>query len=205
LSVSLFLFLLSWLASPAASAALVRYDLDSLVKKSDLIVRGRVVAQESYRGTFPGFGEVILTEVTIEVAGVWKGILEPETDGKRRVRVQLLGGQIGDEWQLVPESPRYALHEEVLVFARRWREELWTTGWLQGKYRVVEADDGSATIEGARGAPLPNGTRLDRLETEVERRVSAPSTPSPSTPAPSGPGPSSTPADDPDASSGGAR
>src|SRR5690606_41433473 len=74
LSVSLFLFLPSWPASPAASAALVRYDLDSLVKKSDLIVRGRVVAQESYRGTFPGFGEVILTEVTIEVAGVWKGI-----------------------------------------------------------------------------------------------------------------------------------
>lgn len=186
------------LGAPSLDAAVLPYDLDSLVSRSELIVRGRVTGLESFWGSFPGFGPVILTEVTIEIRELWKGSVDADSKGVRRVRVRLLGGKIGDEWQSCPESPRFESGEEVVVFLRRFRDEVWTTGWFQGKYRVVEAAGRPLSIRGARGAPLPAGTTLDALHGAVDERTAR--TPPPSTSStPSG---SASPPPTTDASSG---
>lgn len=176
------------LAGSAARAALVPYDAERLVDRSSRVVLGRVTAVESRwgrMGRMGRMGPVILTDVTIEVAEHWKAPVDAGTP--RTVVVRLLGGEVEGTWQLCPESPEFERGEDVVVFARPWRGDLWVTGWLQGKYRVVRDEDGVARLRGAAGAPLPRGTSVAELRTWVAARLrSGSGTDDGDAPAPSG-------------------
>jgi len=150
-------------------AALVKYDLETLSDKSLYVVCARVTGLESFEGRFGNQGPVILTDVSLDVQETWKS---PDA-GKiaNKITVRLLGGQIGDEWQRCPESPRYTLGEEVLVFVRRFRGKLWTTGWLQGKYRLTRNFSDVRVVEGKNGLPLRSKRPLPDVEREVREFV----------------------------------
>lgn len=147
------------LGGPAASAAVLRYDLASLARRSSLILTGEVVEMESFRAEYPGIGEVILTDVRVRVERMVKGETEDE-----EVTVRVLGGRIGTTFQVCPESARYEKGEKVLVFLREHDGALWNAGWFQGKYRVL--DDGG-TVEGRKGLPLAENAALSDLETRL--------------------------------------
>lgn len=149
--------------APRSQAAVVAYDIDALVNRSEFIVCGRVVAIESYWGSIGELGPVILTDVTLEVSEAWKG--NPEGG---RITLQLLGGRIGDRWQYCAESPRFASGEEVLVFARKYAGRLWATGWAQGKYRIVaDRDRGTREVVGRKSGPIEGRTALESLRGRV--------------------------------------
>lgn len=185
-------------ASRDATAALVRYDVPSLARRSSLIICGKVTEIRSYWGMYGKLGPLILSDVTLRVDEVWKG--EP---AGTEVTVQLLGGRIGDRWQWCPDSPTFEKDEEVLVFLKKRRGKLWTTGWIQGKYRLARDASGSRRVRSVRGLPLGPDEPLSSVKLEVERWIAGrPSTDGggervPTPQAPSGTGASSNGAVDP--------
>jgi hypothetical protein len=154
---------------PAAKAALIPLDLEQLSVSSSRIVCGEVIEVRSYWGRLLDLGEVILTDVRIRVDETWKGAVEKE------ITVQLLGGRIGERWQYCPESPRFQRGEKVLLFARSWNQKLWTTGWLQGKYRLLETPNG-LEVEGKErhpvAAPEPLPLLRERVKTILRLKAS---------------------------------
>jgi len=148
-----------------ASAAVVAYDLEGLALRSSVIATGEVTALRSFRGPYLDLGEVVFTDVTLEITAWWKGT--PATGGSSstgQMTLRVLGGQIGTARQLCPDSARYAVGERVLVFLREYQGALWNTGWFQGKYAL--ADDG-ATVLGVPGRPVPTDLPLLALEVAV--------------------------------------
>ena len=146
-------------ARPAA-AALVKLSFEELTQRSQVIVTGEVVEMRSYRAPFAGGGECIYTDVTLRVEGTLKG------KQAATVTVQVLGGQIGEEWQVCLEAPRYRLGEKVLVFLRDDKGTLRNTGWIQGKYEVIAA---SGAVRGKRQLPIEADVPLAAIRDEVRR------------------------------------
>lgn len=119
---------------------------EELLGRSRHVVSGEVVSLESYRGRFLDAGEAIFTDVTIRVLGAFQGGPFGGT-----VTVQVLGGRVGDDVEVCPDSPRYEVGERVLVFLREHNGRLWNTGWHRGKLRLGEAGP-------ALGAPGETGS-----------------------------------------------
>jgi hypothetical protein len=114
---------------------------------------------------------VILSDVTIAVEETWKGAAEKRENGENgEITIQLLGGRIGERWQYCADSPRYRAGEEVLVFARQWHERLWTTGWLQGKYRLARSAGGDCVI-GKKKCPIDRTVSMEALRDRVRAIV----------------------------------
>jgi hypothetical protein len=169
--VLLSIVVLDIIAPSVAEAALRPLNLEQLTDKSGFIVCGEVVEVKSLWGSLDGRGRVLLTNVRIRVSDVWKDtpgrrveiLRKKGPDGKttanariEEITVQYLGGAIGQRWQLCPESPRYEKGEKVVVFARVLNGRLWTTGWIQGKYRLAHQRSGGKTIQMVAGhAQLP--------------------------------------------------
>ncbi|MCZ6793375.1 MAG: hypothetical protein O7J95_07160 [Planctomycetota bacterium] len=166
------LALLVFAGGPGARAALVPYDLEQLSVRSTHIVCGKVTKVESYWGMMGQLGPVILTDVTLRVEERWKG--DPRAT---EITVQFLGGKIGDRWQWCAESPRFEIGEEVLLFARPWNGRLWTSGWIQGKFRIERRSvPGSrpedpprteASVRGRKGLPVAKRERLADVRSRV--------------------------------------
>lgn len=154
-------------------AALVPYDLEKLSRKSRFVICGKVTRLNSYWGKLGNLGPVILTDATIRIQETWKG----KKRKGQEITVQLLGGQIGELRQWCPESPTFQVGEEVLLFARPWNGRLWTSGWIQGKFRLSRRATGSGAREGAREMVVEGRRdlpirRLEKLSA-VKSRVQA--------------------------------
>ncbi len=147
-----------------ARAALIKLDLDRLVGKSRLVVCGEVTGLKSHWTDVPKIGRIIVTDVTVRVTEAWKG-----SPGKE-VTVRLYGGRVGDDWVMCVESPRYSIGEKVLVFARDWRGRLWTTGWLQGKFTLVETRAGTQVV-GSSELPIESVKPLGTVREDVRRCI----------------------------------
>ena len=178
-----------------AETALVSLSLEQLTARSGFVVRGEVLDVKSRWGALGGHGRVLLTDVRIRVSEVWKDtpghrpeILRRRSEGGttaahakiEEITVQYLGGVIGQRWQLCPESPRYEKGEQVLVFARVLQGRLWTTGWMQGKYRVGHQRSAGRTVAVVAGDPrLPVHTTqpLSDLRARVRAIVARRETP----------------------------
>jgi len=183
--------LLATLASNTASAALRKISFESMVAKSKFIVVGQVVSMGSRWDNLADTGEVMMTDVRIKVEEVWKDSLDrrkdivrpaKSSDGPtiRELTVQFLGGQIGDRWQRCPESPKYQVGERVVLFVRIIDGRLWTTGWLQGKYRFHrdkitgrngEPDRVYETVMGKAQLPISINTPLATLRDRVQKTI----------------------------------
>ena len=169
------LILVAFLAQIAFSSslwgALLPINLDKLTKKSKVVVCGEVVGMDSYWTDIPKLGRVIVTEVRVRVSEIWKGSLGVNKNSGNEITVKLFGGKVGDEWQMCLESPKYDIGEKVLVFARNWQGEgLWTTGWLQGKFKLLETKSG-IQVEGKKHLPITKIERLEAMRDKVRSLV----------------------------------
>jgi hypothetical protein len=174
----------SLMAPVPARAALVPLSLGELAGKSTSVVTGEVTALRSYRAPFHHLGEVIFTDVTVRVESVLKG--EPEI---KEITIQVLGGKIGRAFQLCPDSARYEMGEKVLVFVREYNGRIWNTGWLQGKYRLIEPSNTESSGPGSAGGVLVKVDAGLPIESDVplETLKAALKTPAPSSPGPGAP------------------
>jgi len=167
------LLLIAGSGPPPSEAAVVQYDLEKLTQRSELIVRGEVIGIRSHWGTIGELGPLILTEVTVRVSEKWKGSL-PGGEIADEIKVQLLGGRIGERWQFCADSPRFTKGEQVLLFARKWRGALWTTGWTQGKYQLAESREKVLQVLGKKRCPIETTLPLATLRTKVRDIIQKP-------------------------------
>jgi hypothetical protein len=146
---------------------LVPYNFSILVEKSKHIVTGEVVNIHAYWAPFHDLGQVIHSDVTLRITRVLKSA-GAEVREETELTIQILGGQVGAARQICLESAEYELGEKVLVFVREYNGKLWTTGWLQGKFRLTE--DGS-TVRGGPTLPIRRDLPLSSVETLVDYYV----------------------------------
>jgi hypothetical protein len=98
--------------SPAAASTFRHLSMDELVRNSDAVVLGTVVARQA-RFASDDSGR-ILTDVRVHVAESVLG----STEGSDVV-VTVLGGEIGDQGQRVHGAPTFETGEEVVLFLQR--------------------------------------------------------------------------------------
>lgn len=135
-SLSLSLMLAAALSLPLAARATVvlPVDLETLARRADVIVKGRVRAAESRRSAD---GKQIHTVTRVEVASAVKG--EPA----RTIEVRTRGGTIGDLTQVAHGEAELVAEEEVYLFLRRAGEKRYTVeSHALGKFSVQRGPDG---------------------------------------------------------------
>lgn len=122
----------------AGATTLLREDVASLSRDSDVIARGTVRRVES-RWTQDRMR--IVTEVEILITETLKGA--PGTT----VTILQPGGRVGDLVQRVSGLASFSQGEEVVVFLeRRPGERYLVSGMAQGKFRVERSSDGTAAF-----------------------------------------------------------
>jgi hypothetical protein len=104
-------------------------------------------------------GGTIYTYVTIEVSSVLKGVIS-----ERQIVLKQAGGMVGDIGLEVSGQSRFAMGEEVLVFAEvRPRDfTLYTTALWQGKWTIG--------VDGATGRRFAARAVPDAVNGEIDRR-----------------------------------
>jgi hypothetical protein len=152
-----------------ARAAVLPLSFEELTKRSKYIVTGEVVELRSYMAPFKGGGECMFTDVKIRIDSVLKG-----KPAGAEVTVQILGGRIGDAWQVCLEAPRYKQGEKVLAFLREENGKLSNTGWCQGKYPIVqEGQQGQPCARGKGNLPIAGDVPLTTIRDQVRLFSSA--------------------------------
>lgn len=138
-SLSLSLLLVAALALPLAARATVvlPVDLETLARRADLIVRGKVRAAASRRSAD---GKQIHTLTRVEIASAVKG--EPA----RTLEVRTRGGTIGDLTQVAHGEAEFAADEEVWLFLRRAGGRYTVESHALGKFTVVRGPDGAERV-----------------------------------------------------------
>lgn len=101
---------------------------DDSIRKADVIVRGRVAAETSFRHADGG----IYTDITVAVRRVLKGSMVPST-----VVVRQPGGIVGTEGEYYAGIGTFSLDEEVLLFLNPGPEGVFgLTDFALGKFHV---------------------------------------------------------------------
>jgi hypothetical protein len=104
-------------------------NLKSIVKRSEVIVRGKVSEAIS---KWDKENSRILTKVSIDVLENYKG---PETS---KLVITHLGGEVGETGELYSHEPKFTQDEEVLIFAQKDKENnLRITKGHEGKFKVT--------------------------------------------------------------------
>jgi hypothetical protein len=133
-SVLLLVALSALVLAPVAHATtLKRLDLNALVQRAEVVVRGEVkeVTTLLERGK-------VFTTVVVKVDKVLKG--QPG----EAVTLRLIGGRHGDLVTLVHGQPQFKQGEQVVLFLERSRPErpFMVVGMAQGKFTVTTDKDG---------------------------------------------------------------
>jgi len=138
---------LALLASAAPASASVALDLsiEQLTAKADVVVRGKVVGQESAWTR----GGRIVTTVHLAVEAALKG----QSSGT--VALEHLGGHVGDIGQQISGEVAFQNGEEVVVFLRAPKQP-------GSKYRVVGMSQGKFHLT-HQGASIIAKQSLDGL------------------------------------------
>ena len=128
------LFFLAILLVPAASTqatTLVRLSLEQLSQAATVVIRGRVLAQESRWN--PAHTQIV-TRTTVQVVQSVKG------DVPSQVVIDQPGGAVGNVRVRVTGTVFFRAQDEFYLFlepARRDASEFLLVGMLQGAYRIV--------------------------------------------------------------------
>ena len=138
-------FALAALVGTASASQFARFDRDTQVRGSELILRGRVGTVSAH---WNQAHSAIFSDAEVTVDEVWKGI--PESD---RVTVRVLGGTVGTVRLEVDGAPQFAAGEEVVLFLRRTDGAYTPWGMVFGKFRIV----GTRTAAVAVGLESPSG------------------------------------------------
>jgi hypothetical protein len=124
------LALLSSFASPAQASVVRRVPLATLVQRSDTVVRGRVLAQQS---GWDSARRQIFTDVEIDVVERYKNGGAPA-----RLRVRHLGGSVDGVTMHTLGEVAFVTGEEVVLFLARSSSGAYRSVALaQGKWRIV--------------------------------------------------------------------
>ncbi len=147
--------------SDAAATIAVKLDVDGLTTSADAVLMGRVKGLQSRWE-----GSRIITEVEVEVAMPVMG----KVDVGQVVKVQVLGGRVGDLAQAVSGTAAFVPGEDVMLFVERpasLANVNRVVGMSQGKYSVVKGPDermwAVRDLSGLTLAdvePAPDGQRL---------------------------------------------
>jgi hypothetical protein len=143
-----FVVLLAFFLSNSLEATTVeRLSLDTLVKKSNRIVIGKV---RSSRTFWTSDRKLILTNYTIEVQETIKG------QDASTVEITTIGGKIGDLTLHVAGMPQFEKDENAVVFVEKSGIYSTVVGLGQGKFAISNGE-GSNDV---RGLDLPDGSQV---------------------------------------------
>ena len=121
-------------ALPAAASTFLHMSTRELVTQADALVRGRVVALESF---WSESGRLIVTEATIEVEQTILG------EAPATVTVRTAGGRVGDVIVEAHGFPSFEQDEHVLLYLEDSEDGTYRVlGYQQGQFRVVRRLDG---------------------------------------------------------------
>lgn len=177
------IFLLAAGALPSPATVVVRLSAEQLVQGAAVVVHGRVARVWS---AWDAGRTTIWTHYEVDVADAWKG------SPGRTLTISEPGGEVDGVHMTVPGAPRYAVGEEIVVFAQPVPNGyLRTRGWAQGRLLVesapgspsgkrVRSDLGGALLadppegKGRPSSSAPfNGRDLDELRRRVRALVAA--------------------------------
>jgi hypothetical protein len=141
--------------SPVYGTLVPRLSFEELVGQSEAVVHGRVV---SVHVAWDADHASIWTHYEVQVDDSLKG-----TPGAL-VAIQEPGGELDGLRMEIVGAPRYAVGEEVIVFAAQTPGGLRTCGWGQGRFVVdgevgqkrVRNDRGAIQLVSPQGRPLPS-------------------------------------------------
>ena len=162
------------LASPALATTVRRLSLSEMTGKAEHVVQARAISNDV---TFNESDGYYYTVTTFEVVEKAKGPLRPG----ELLEIEIIGGRPpGGEWAtIVAEAPRFAIGEEVVLFATPGRGQLrYLAGFFQGAVRLQRGEGGGMVLRSAPPEFLPEGGRiahraadLDSLAVPVARQT----------------------------------
>ena len=142
---------LAWLSVCRSGATtVIPPDFSTLVESSTRVVQATVAGSESAWVSQGGY-RVIKTWVTFHVSEHVKGDSQPAT-----LKLEFLGGRVGEEEMRVEGSPRFAVGEEVILFvANNGVDACPLVGWGHGVYGIrTDAATGEKRVHRINGTPL---------------------------------------------------
>jgi hypothetical protein len=140
------------------NALYIKYSFADLVKRADLVVRGKVIKCESYWGSLPWDinSRIIFTKTTIQITECFKG----ET-GKNEIVIETQGGEIGDVGLKVEDMPRFEPNEDVILFLYPQDSK--------GIRTVVNFDNGKYTLQ--QGKVVQNNETVSQFISKIKQAV----------------------------------
>lgn len=134
------IFSLSFLGTISLATTFQRLTLEELVRRADLVVRGRVREIASHEAPDRS---VITTAVILFVEEQWKG---PKVSG---ITLEYPGGSAGGITLRVTDIPQFSRAEEVILFLKQHEDgQLATIGGKQGKFTIkTDLQSGRAMVE----------------------------------------------------------
>ena len=141
------------MALPVAARAtmIAPLGLDDLVHRAERIAYARV---ESQAARWTADHSAIYTEVTLRVLQPMKGNAMAAGDTITLLRE---GGVVDGIGMKVSGAATFVVGEEVVVFAERRGQALWTVGMAQGKMHVAEVDGRKLVMRQLSGLAFVNG------------------------------------------------
>ena len=144
------------LASPALATTVRRLSLSEMTGKAEHVVQARAIANDVTLDESDGY---YYTVTTFEVIDKAKGPLRPG----ELLEVEIIGGHPpGGEWAtIVADAPRFAIGEEVVLFATPGRgQRRYLAGFFQGAVRLQREAGGGMVLRSAPPEFLPEGARI---------------------------------------------
>ncbi len=146
-----FLLCLVWLpAGRAGATTVIPPDFATLVGTATRVVQATVIGSESAWVVQGGY-RVIKTWVTLSVSEQLKG-----DSPSASLRLEFLGGRVGEDEMRVESSPRFNVGDEVILFvANNGVDACPLVGWGHGAYAVrTDVASGEKRVHRINGAPL---------------------------------------------------
>jgi hypothetical protein len=136
-----------FLSNSVQATTVERLNLDTLVKKSNKIIVGKV---RNSRTFWSSDRKLILTNTTLEVQETMKG------QDASTVEITTIGGKIGDLTLHVAGMPQFEKDENAVVFVEKSGIYSTVVGLAQGKFAISNGDVSNDVT----GLDLPDGSQV---------------------------------------------
>ena len=146
-SIFLVVLLAFFLSNSVEATTIERLNLDTLVKKSNRIVIGKVRSSRTY---WSSDRKLILTSTTIDIQETIKG------QGAPTVEITTIGGKIGDLTLHVAGMPQFDKDESAVVFVEKSGIYSTVVGLAQGKFSISNGE----VSNDVRGLDLTDGSQV---------------------------------------------
>jgi hypothetical protein len=147
----------------STATTLVKLEFSDLARDADRVVVGTVTGID---GEWDESFNFIHTNVRLAVERALRGPAPSE------IVLRTPGGQVGGAAQLAHGTATFELGERVLVFLTTWEDGTpKVLGYVQGKSRVVEADDGKLRLKGGAANDLSLEFVADQLRHGPEHNI----------------------------------